>query len=98
MSDDYNQRALKGLSDALQDTLSTEPSNGSIKDRLRLVEPRSTYVIECSRIVSTDELIGYRNTILGPFTKREADAVAATITCKHRVLAIDTQPPDWATS
>jgi len=93
-----SQDDTRGLSDALQATQSDEPSNGSLKDRLRLVEPRSTYVIECSRIVSTDELIGYRNTILGPFTKREADAVAATIKCRHRVLAIDTQPPDWATS
>lgn len=95
---DNTQDATRGLSEAPQGPHGLGPSNESTKDRLRLVEPRSTYVIECSRIVSTDDLIGYRNTVIGPFTKREADAVAATIKCKHRVLAIDTQPPDWATS
>lgn len=34
--------------------------------------------------------------ILGPFTKAEADRVAATLDCEHWIKQIRTDPPEWA--
>lgn len=98
MSDDKTQDATRGLSEAPGGPEGVQPSNGGLEERLKLVAPRITCVIECSQVYTDVDIIGYRTVILGPFTKREAEAVAATLTCRHRVLTIDTQPPDWTTA
>ena len=78
------------------DPQSTETSNDSptvtaaSEDRLRNVQPRSTYVIHLWK----DGHIGHET--IGPFTRVETDRIAATLTCNYRVERIDSNIPDWA--
>jgi hypothetical protein len=60
------------------------------EDRLRHVQPRTTYVIHLWR----DGDIG--GTTIGPYTKIETERVVATLTVPHHVERIGTRVPAWA--
>ena len=76
----------------------TNDTTVDVSQRLARVAPRITYVILCwehphnEAYYPGDEK---PDAILGPFTEREARAMADTLTCECEVTMVSTSPPFW---